>query len=251
MRLKFVETENVGRFLAAVGKVEARAVTEHEIVVLAGEAGFGKSRTALWWGLRNRAVMISVFPLASPTWVLRDLVREIGDSPRRSAEDVKMQAVAALVSDPRPIVVDECEHALERGAVALDALRVIADLAEVPLVLVGREGTREKLRRHKQIWRRLGAPCEFKPLTLRDVRLIADELAEAPIGDEVVGAIHANCEGRICTAIAGIAAAEKAALRAGRAATLADVDKTTLAHPWVRGEVKVAALSDARRRRSA
>jgi DNA transposition AAA+ family ATPase len=249
MKTQFVETSNVSRFLAAIRQVESRAVAEKQIVVVTGEAGFGKSRTALWWGVHNSAVMISVFPLASPVWVLRDLVRELGDAPKRSAEDVKLQVVGLLAAEPRPIVVDEVEHALERGAVALDALRVIADLCEVPFVLVGREGTREKLRRHKQIWRRLSPPCEFKALTLGDVRDLAAALAEAEIGDEVIAAIHANCEGRICTALAGIAAADKAAARSGRPARLADIDRTELAHPWVRGEV--TGLAAERRRRAA
>ncbi len=243
MRPKFVETSNVGRFLRATRQVEARAVSEHAICVVAGEAGHGKSRTALWWALQNRAVLISVSPLATPAWVLRDLVRELGDAPKRSSEEVKLQAVGLLAADPRPIVVDEVEHALDRGAVALDALREIADICELPLVLVGREATAEKLRRHRQIWRRIGGVAQFQPISLGDVRLLADELAEAAIGDDVVAEIHRASEGRICTTISGIAAAETVGRKTGKTVALADVDARTLGHPWAVRDARVIGMT--------
>lgn len=243
MRAKFLLTSNVGRFVKAARQVEARAVPEHAIMVVAGEAGLGKSRTGLWWALQQGAVITRVSPLASPAWVLRDLVRELGDTPKRSAEQLKLQACGLLVAQPRPIVVDEVEHALDRGALALDALREISDLCEVPLILIGREATAEKLRRHRQIWRRIGAVAQFQPVSLADVRAAADELAEVAVGDDVVAAIHAACEGRICTAIAGIAAAEKAGRALDRPVTLADVDARALGHPWAGRDARVVGLA--------
>jgi hypothetical protein len=248
MRNNFVRTSNVQRFEDAIARVEARSVPERGICVVSGQAGFGKSRAGLWWGLHHNAVMISVFPLATPAWLLRDLVRELGESPRRSAEDVRLQAVAMLAANPRPVLVDEVEHALDRGAVALDALRSIADICEVPLILIGREGTLEKLNRHTQLRRRIGARTLFAPLSAGDIHLMAGELAEAEISAEVLAAIHANCEGRVCSALAAIAAAERAGIKAGRPARLADLDFTMLGHPWLATSPRVASLAAARRR---
>jgi hypothetical protein len=251
MKAIFVHTANVVLFKNAIGAMEGRYAPERGICVIHGEAGFGKSRTALWWSVQNRAAMISVFPLAAPGWVLRDLVRELGGAPKRSVEDVKLQAVGLLAADPRAIVVDEVENALHHGAGALDALRAVADICEVPLVLVGREGTLDKLHHHKQIWRRIGGKAELKPVSLADVHLLARELAEAEIGDDVIEAVHAHCGGLICAALTGIAIAEKAARKAGRAATLADIDATELMHPWDRARANVTGLAAARRRRGA
>lgn len=247
MRNKFVETANVGRFQRAVRAVSGRAVSEHVICVVTGQAGFGKSRTGLWWSAQARAVLMSVSPLATPSWLLRDLVRELGDTPKRSSYDLKDQAMGLLAAEPRPIVIDEFEHALHGGAVALDAMREIADFCEVPLILLGREGTPEKLRRHRQIWRRIGGVAEFQAISVGDIRLLADQLAEVPISDNVVAEIHAGCEGRICTAIAGIATAEAAGKKGGlERVELSDVDATALGHPWAKRDAKVIGLSSAR-----
>lgn len=254
MRNKFVETANVGRFQRAIRAVTGRNVAEHVICVVTGQAGFGKSKTGLWWATQNRAVLISVSPLATPGWLLRDLVRELGDTPKRSSYDLKDQAMGLLAAEPRPIVIDEFEHSLHNGALALDAMREIADFCEVPLILLGREGTPEKLRRHRQIWRRIGGVAEFQPISAGDIRLLADQLAEVALSDNVVAEIHAGSEGRICTAIAGIAAAEAAGKKNSLAKVeLADVDVAALGHPWAKRDAKVVGLSTARslRRRGA
>jgi len=247
MRAKFVRTYNVALFIDAIGRVEGRFVPERAICLVAGDAGFGKSRTALWWALQHQAALISVSPMATPGWVLRDLVRELGGAPGRTVEDVKLQAIGLLAADPRPIVVDEVENALDRGGAALDALRTIADTCEVPLVLVGRERTPEKLQHHKQIWRRIGGRALFHPISLADVAQLASEIAEAAIEDEVIEAIHANSEGRICQALNGIAVAERAAIAAGRPARLADIDLAMLVHPCARGGARVLGLPRSKR----
>ena len=248
MRAKFVRTYNVGLFMDAIERVKGRFVAEHAICLVAGDAGFGKSRAALWWALQHQAALISVSPMATPGWLLRDLVRELGGAPRRTVEDVKLQATGLLAADPRPIVVDEVENALDRGAAALDGLRTIADTCEVPLVLVGRERTPEKLQHYKQIWRRIGGRAIFRAISLADVAKLAAELAEAAIEDEVIEAIHANAEGRISQALAGIAHAERVAIKAGRPATIADFDMTDFAHPCARRGVESIAAARRRRR---
>lgn len=252
MRNRFAFTSNVVRFTKAVRAIETRAVPEAGIMVVAGESGLGKSRVGLWWALQHQAAHIECFTQVTPTSALRDLVHELGDTnPKRSAEALKMQAVGLLAPNPRPIVVDEVEHALARDAGALDALRQIADLCEVPLILIGREGTAEKLRRHQQLWTRIGAVAQFEAVTLADVRLVADELAEVTIADDVVEAVHAACGGRIRTALGGVAAAEKAGRGLGRPVTLADIDaagaRAALGHPWAGRDARITSLKARRR----
>jgi hypothetical protein len=241
VRNKFVPVANVTRFVEALAKLDRRGAAERQIVVVSGDAGLGKSRTALWWAVQNDAVRVHCKPQCTPAWVLSDLVRELGIAPKRTAQDLFGQATGALARDPRPLVIDEVEHTLARDIAALDTLRSLVDLVEVPLVLIGRERTAERLRGHRQIWTRIGAACEFHPLTPADVRLLADELVEGEVADDACALVHEACEGRIRDALAGLAQIEAVARKHGRA-TAADLAGLRLGHPWARRAGKVIGL---------
>ncbi|MFQ5776172.1 MAG: AAA family ATPase [Kiloniellaceae bacterium] len=239
---------NVKRFNGAIGRLNGRAVPEHALVGVTGEAGLGKSRTGMWWTVQNDAVMIRAHPNATPAWVLSDLVRELGLAPTRTTQALATQAIGALAADPRPVVIDEVEHALRSDALVLDTLRDVADLCEVPLVLIGREGTPEKLRRHRQIWRRIGAVAEFRPLDLEDAALLAAELVELDVPEAVLSEILRAAEGRVCGVLGGLAWAEARLKRHG---SLTAADFNGLGHPWARKDARVVGLSARARAREA
>lgn len=235
MKNRFVQVSNVGRLAEAVARLERRGAREKQIVVVAGEAGLGKSRTVTWWAVHNGAVMVTCKPTATPNWLLSDLVRELGLAPRQSTAQLFGQAVEALATDPAPVVVDEVEHAMGDDARPLDTLRSLADLVEVPLILVGREGTREKLQRQRQIWTRIGGVAEFVPLSVGDVRLCCDELVEGRVADEVVAEVHRQSEGRIREVMQAVAQVDGLARANGGTVSLDEIGAGRLCGHWRRG----------------
>lgn len=242
MKSHFVKTSNVNRALAACAGSEARAVAEHVLCVWHGPAGLGKSKTGMWWSNQRHGAMIRVHPGATPTWVLRDLAFELGvaalpkekSSEERAVgrprlgttEALHSLVVGALAADPRLVVVDEAQHALERDLPVLDTLREIADLCEVPVILVGREGTLDQLRRHRQIYRRIGGVAKFELLELEDVALLASELCDPVPPERVLVAVLKASEGLIDGALRGLARAEAIMKRGGK-----EVDLAQLGHP--------------------
>ena len=228
MKSAFVQTENVKRFLAAVQALEGRGAAEASLMLVVGDAGYGKSRTGEWWALRNDAVHVRVMAAATPHWVLSDIVRELGESaPAHFNEQLFAQAVGVLARDRRPIVIDEVENALRHMAV-IETIRDLSDVCEIPVVLIGREHIRGRLRREKQIWSRVSAIASFAPATEADVGLACDTLAEVAIDPQVVAEIHRQSEGRIREVVKAIANVERIGRRSKGPVTLAAIGGMTL-----------------------
>ena len=236
MRKVFVKTNNVERFLNAVAAVETRGAPEASFLLVGGDAGYGKSKTGLWWAVNNQAVYVRIKAAATPHWVLQDLVVELGEqAPAHSCEKLFAQAVGSLARSRRPLVIDEVENALDRDMAILETIRDIGDFTEVPVILLGREYVKSRLKRHRQIWTRISAIAEFGPASLEDVGRCCEELAEVEIAPEVVALIHDQSEGHIREVVKAIKNVERIGLRQkGRAVTLADIGSQPLTQEWQR-----------------
>lgn len=236
MKTKFVQTSNVKRFLAAVSAVEQRAAPEATILLVSGDAGHGKSRTAKWWAVSAGAVFLRLKAAATPHWALTDLVTELGEMvPAASSEKLFAQIVGRLARAPQPIVVDEVENGLDNGARVLDTLRDVTDLVEVPLVFVGREYVWGKISRHKQIKSRVSARAEFSALPGEDVATLVADLCECPVHDEVVAEIARRSDGYVREIIKAIKNVERLGRRAGGGEVAPDMIRgEALTHDWQR-----------------
>ena len=187
------------------------------LVLVGGDAGYGKSRCGQWWAVQNDAVLIRIKAAATAHWVLTDMVKALGErAPAHSCEKLFAQAVGFLAHDPRPIVIDEVENALANDLKALETIRDVSDLIEVPVILIGREYVRRKLKRHRQFWTRISASVEFGPCSLSDVTTCCTELAEVTIDKDLVAAIHKQSEGHIREVIKAIRNVERVGLRQNR-----------------------------------
>ncbi len=242
MKAKFVQTSNVKKFLAAVAALDDRAAPEACFALAQGPAGLGKTRTATWFAFQSEAVMITIKEKMSPTWLLRDLVNELGEQvPASRTEQLFHQAVGILSRDRRPIVVDEAERSITNISV-LESLRDISDLLEIPIVLVGREYTLGKLKRHPQIYTRISSRCDFSLVGLDDVKLCVSELCEVKVTDEVVREIHAQSEGLVRELMKAIRNVERIGNRnQGKEVTIANIKGKTLCHEVSKATTKKVA----------
>ena len=221
---KFVKTSNVERFLAAASSIEDTGAPEACMMLCSGEPGFGKSAAGQWWATHNEAAFVRIKAATTPHWVLSDLITELGQQPQHTCERMFLQAVTILVKEPRPLVFDEIENAIHRDITAIETIRDISDLVEVPVVLLGREFCEQKLKRHRQIWSRISAHAAFAPATEKDVKLCVDELCEVEVAPEVIGEVLRQSEGRLRDVIKCLKSIERIGLRQkGQAVTVEDI----------------------------
>lgn len=256
MRNRFVRTENVERFLAAVGSLDQRGAPEASMVLATGDAGYGKSRCGTWYATQQAAAHVRVHAASTPNWVLTDIVRQLGEAkPAHSSEKLFGQAVAILSPQPRAIVVDEIEHAM-RNLTVIETIRDLSDTCEIPVILIGREHVVGRLKRERQIWTRIHARAEFGPASEADVRHCAEELCETALQDEVIARIWQESEGHIREVVKALKTAERVGLRhPGKPVSLAMCGDGPLCHEHQRlgrpSPSGPAAGAQARRRRAA
>ncbi|KAB2888414.1 MAG: AAA family ATPase [Desulfobulbaceae bacterium] len=235
MKVSFVQTDNVKKFLIASSAVEERTATEAKFVLVTGDAGFGKTETCQWWGVRREAVFVRVKAAATPHWFLTDLVRELGEEPAAKTEQLFAQSYGLLARKQCPIVIDEVENAIGANVKVLDTLRDLVDPLEITVVLCGREHVKPVLRRKREVWTRISGVAEFGPLTAEDVAKVCGELAEVPIGADVVAEIARQSEGYIREVIKAIGNVERIGRKQrGKTVTMEEVGQQTLIHEWQR-----------------
>lgn len=198
MKKRFAMTSNVHRFLAGIDMVEARGAGEAGMLLIYGEPGYGKSRTAKWWALRREvdAVFLTARHTWTPHWAMTDLVSALGEIPDRTNERLYAQALKVLSRTHQPIVIDEAENALSDSAAVLNTFRDLTDFLETTLVLVGTPKMEQGVRKFRQISSRIADKVQFLPATVADVGVMCRDLCEVGVADDLVEEIHYHTEGR-------------------------------------------------------
>lgn len=225
MKTKFVQTSNVNRFLTGVAALDDRAAPEACFALIQGQAGLGKTRTAKWWAMQHNAVFLRIQESMSPTWLLRDLVNELGDQvPANRVEKLFQQVVSTMAPNPRPIVVDEAERAIKNISI-LENLRDLSDMMEMPVVLVGREFTLSRLKRHTQIYTRISSTVSFERAKRADVVQLATELCEVKVSDDLIDIILKQADGYVREIMKALKNVERLGRRNRTDTVLADMVK--------------------------
>jgi len=234
MRRNFAPTENYNRLLAAVAAAEERAAREAGLVLVTGPAGFGKSEAVKRFAVQQGAVYLRGKTHWSPRAMLAELVKALGGDPKHYREALFAQAVDLLSREtPRPIVVDEAEHAC-LDVKALESLRDISDTLENVVVLVGMDQLQSRIARHPQVYSRVAQVVEFQPASLEDVKALANALTEVVMESELLERIHSESQGRIRLVLNALGRAERIGLNnQAQKVSLADINGTPLVDEFV------------------
>jgi DNA transposition AAA+ family ATPase len=189
MRTGFANTTNVQAFERAMGRLLKRPAGVPGMALVYGDPGLGKTRTALWWCAKNDGVFLRTKKLMTGRWLLEELVSELGEAPMWRTSDLFRQCMDQLLNRPRPVFIDEADY-LTRDSRVLETLRDLHDMTEASIILIGMDQADKKLRRYRHLYDRFSEVVRFHELTERDIHLIASQLCEVQLSEEVVRYVY-------------------------------------------------------------
>lgn len=154
-----------------------------------GNAGLGKTKTALYLSIQYDAVYVRATNSMSPKWLLEEIAKELDEIPRFYTADIFRQCVNVLKTNPQIIIVDEIDYLLADFR-TIETLRDLHDETGVPIILVGMQLAKHKLKKHTHLFDRISEIYKFSEFEYSDIKQIAEEISEFEITKEAVHLIH-------------------------------------------------------------
>jgi len=220
---------NVVAWLAAFEALKSRGASESCLMLVDGEPGLGKTRTAQWWGVQVGAIQVRAKQGWTHSWCLQDLYEATSGKPATTKSTsalfkmlcdalTERQVQAQRTGKTVVISIDEADHAVAGGKDVVEAIRDITDTLEIPTVLVGMDRVAKRLNRYPQVASRISQKVQFKPLSLADVRSVISTVCEVEVKDDLIAFTHRACGGYTRELKEAIASIERFGLRQSGAA---------------------------------
>lgn len=202
MKAIFVATKNIRRFQLALQRINHKYHGIERIALVAGEVGLGKTVAGIYFGARDGATMLTIWPRMTQHWFLRALAKELGiDEPAWRTERLIEQIRYVLIQEPRTLIFDEVDHFFRdndaRKIDVLETMRKLHDTCHVPMVLIGEERINKKIERVPRLNDRIIEIVRFERYKENDVKDIIDQLSDYRFEADAIEKITKTSDGRI------------------------------------------------------
>ena len=159
-----------------------------------GPSGWGKSTAAAYVQNTQDAYLIQCQSSWTRKAVLLEILMEMGITPKKTLYEMVNQVCQQLADSQRPLIIDELDHMVKKGAVEL--IRDIHDGSQAAILLIGEERLPEKLKRWERFHGRVLDWIPAQPADLDDCRHLANLYCRnVSISDDLLQAIHKICRG--------------------------------------------------------
>ncbi|HSI41798.1 MAG TPA: ATP-binding protein [Xanthobacteraceae bacterium] len=187
---------NVVALLEAVGALTTRQRHLDGMGMFYGPSGFGKSVAAAVVSAEMNAVYVHY----RSSWTRADFVeavaRRLGVPVARRLSLTTSAIGEELAKTQRPLLVDEADMMFDKGQ--LEIVRELHMTSESPIVLIGEESFRNKIKRVERIAGRVLYYTGANPATLDDARQLAGMYCRrVKVADDLLAYINAFCHGRV------------------------------------------------------
>lgn len=189
MKLVFVKTKNVKGFINLIHNLKNKPENITKIGLVYGNAGLGKTKTALYLSIQYDAIYVRATNSMSPKWLLEEIAKELDKIPRFYIADIFRQCVNALKINPQMIIIDEIDHLLKDFR-AIESLRDLHDETGAPIILVGMQLAKHKLKKHTHLFDRISEIYKFSEFEYSDIKQITEEISEVEITKDALHLIH-------------------------------------------------------------
>lgn len=150
--------------------VDARA-SEPRLAVLYGRAGEGKSVAIAAAGRSHDAVALQVRSVDTRKTFMQRLSRELALAPRGTLPEMVDDVAEELARSRRPLIIDEMDYLVRNSAIEL--VRDLHEIANVPILMVGEERLPQKLARWERFHSRVLVWERARALSLKDAQRLA------------------------------------------------------------------------------
>jgi len=189
MKPKFVRTKNVNGFIDLILKLQNKPDNISKIGLIYGNAGLGKTKTALYLSFKYNAVYVRAVNSMTPKWLLTELAKELEEIPRFYTANIFTQCVNALKTKPQMVIVDEIDYLLKDFR-TIETLRDLHDETGVPVIMVGMQLAKHKLKKHTHLFDRISEVYNFTEFEYTDIKQITEEISDVEITKEAVRLIY-------------------------------------------------------------
>jgi len=215
MNSKIVEISGVREAMIALEQNVNRSAGTPGMCAFIGASGAGKTTAITYLANQFDGVYVNVEYLVTGSSLTRNIVSQMGAAPSRSSYE-KFSFIRERLGR-RPIFFDEAQRLLKGGLI--EVARDIADVTSGTVVLVGMSDFPKRIQRYPQLLTRISTWVHLRPADEDDTRLMATELCEVGLHDDLVIALHKATGGSLRQIMVGLAQIE----RFGRARRLATV----------------------------
>ena len=189
MKPVFVKTKNVKGFINLIHNLKNKPENITKIGLVYGNAGLGKTKTALYLSIQHDAIYVRATNSMSPKWLLEEIAKELDEIPRFYTADIFRQCVNTLRSNPQMIIVDEIDYLLADFR-TIETLRDLHDETGVPIIMVGMQLAKHKFKKHTHLFDRISEIYKFSEFEYADIRQITEEISEIEITKDAVCLIY-------------------------------------------------------------
>lgn len=214
MRSKIVPVSNVARLSEAGAALLNRAPGMPGMGLCHGPSGYGKSTAIAWLATQQHGVYVRARATSTPSSFLELICKELHIGSRNRLAHTVDAIVDRLTETGRPLFVDEADYVIAQNRLA-DTLRDVHDLSSVPVILVGMAGIDRKISLSPQLSGRMAQWVEFQPATIADAKLLAAQLCDITVADDLVAELHARASGSVRLFVVGLGKIEQFARARG------------------------------------
>lgn len=189
MKPVFVKTKNVKGFINLIHNLKNKLENISKIGLVYGNAGLGKTKTAIYLSIQYDAIYVRATNKMTTKWLLEEIAKELDEIPRFYTADIFRQCVNTLKTNLKMIIVDEIDYLLADFR-TVETLRDLHDETGIPIILVGMQLAKHKLKKHNHLFDRISEVYNFTEFEYSDIKQITEEISEIDIAKEAVHIIH-------------------------------------------------------------
>lgn len=207
MRHKLVKVKNIISLSSAFQESKDSAPVVPRMGLIYGFTGIGKTTATAWLVNKENGIYVRATSVWNPTSMLQEILIELSTEPPRLPSKMLNTIVNKMLLSRRPLFIDEADY-LFNNLKMLEAARDIHDLTNLPVWLIGIDGVEKKLANRKKVAGRISQWVEFQPCEINDTRLLAKELCEIEVHEDLLVKLHDISNGSIRLITVGLSRIE-------------------------------------------